>query len=165
MIKLIASDLDGSLLNDEKYVPADFDEVLARLEEKGIVFVAASGRNYEATAPVLGDAALNMMCICNNGANIYRNGQLIISHSLTKDQVRRTLDTIKNMENTSPLVFTLDKCYAAPGCKGFMEWAAAPYSPLDWVETFDDLYSIEEEVFKISIFDGSGDITNYFWYL
>jgi len=161
MIKLIASDLDGSLLDDDKQLPQDFDEVLAQLKKAGIIFVAASGRNYEATGPVFGEKALDMICICNNGANIYQNGQLIISHSLTKDQVHRSLDIIKNMENTAPLVFTLDKCYAAPGCEGFMQWAAAPYSPLEWLDSYEDFYSIDREIFKISVYDGSGDITGY----
>lgn len=161
MIKLIASDLDGSLLDDEKNAPRDFARVISRLNEKGITFVAASGRNYHATAPALNGLAEQMICICNNGANIYENGQLIISHSLTKEQVGRTLDIVKGIENTSPLIFTLDKCYAAPGCKGFMEWAKNPYSPLEWLDSYEDLYDIADDVFKISVFDGSGDITNH----
>ena len=161
MIKLIASDLDGSLLDDRKQVPRDFEKVVGLLKEKGITFVVASGRNYDATAPVLGEIAREMLCICNNGANIYKNGRQIISHSLTKDQLKRALDIVKGTENTVPLVFTLDKCYAVPGCAGFMEWAADPYSPLTWVDSYDRLYDIEDDIFKISVYDGSGDIINY----
>ena len=120
MIKLIASDLDGSLLDDDKNLPADFDRVMTGLKEKGVTFVVASGRNFEATTPVFGDRVNDLLCICNNGANIYENGKMIICHKLTKSQVHRALDTVCNMANTSPLVFTLDKCYSAPGCEGFM---------------------------------------------
>jgi len=161
MIKLIASDLDGSLLDDDKKLPADFDRVMTGLKEKGVTFVVASGRNFDATRPVFGDRINNMLCICNNGANIYENGEMIISHSLTRSQVHRTLDTVRNMENTAPLLFTLDKTYCTAGCDGFMEWAAAPYSPLEWVDSYDDLYEIRDEIFKISIYDGSGNIAGY----
>lgn len=161
MIKLIATDLDGSLLNDEKQVPTDLDQVLAGLKEKGIAFAAVTGRNFDATCPALGNNVLDMICVCNNGANIYEKGEMIISHALTKDQIHRTLDLLKGMENVTPLLFTLDSSCCAPGCPGFMEWAKAPYSPIKWVDSYDDLYNIDEEIFKISVYDGSGDITNY----
>ena len=161
MIKLIASDLDGSLLDDDKNLPADFDRVLAELKEKDVTFVVASGRDFASTEAVFGDRVNRLMCICNNGANIYENGKMIICHSLTKQQVKTTLDLVRSMENTEPLVFTLDKTYYTDGCEGFMEWTRNPYSPMDWVASYDELYNIEGDIFKIAIYDGSGNITDY----
>lgn len=161
MIKLIASDLDGSLLDDDKNLPADFDRVLAGLKEKDVTFVVASGRDFASTEAVFGDRVNRLMCICNNGANIYENGKMIICHSLTKQQVKTTLDLVRSMENTEPLVFTLNKTYYTDGCEGFMEWARNPYSPMDWVASYDELYNIEGDIFKIAIYDGSGNITDY----
>ena len=48
MIKLIASDLDGTILkNGAQELPEGFCELVRRLKEKGIQFAAASGRqNY-----------------------------------------------------------------------------------------------------------------------
>ena len=48
MIRLIASDLDGTLLDDKKRLPADLFDVLDELSKRGIIFVAASGRTYSA---------------------------------------------------------------------------------------------------------------------
>lgn len=45
MIKLIASDMDGTLLNDRKELPGDFFEVFDELERRGIKFTVASGRS------------------------------------------------------------------------------------------------------------------------
>lgn len=161
MIKLIATDLDGSLLDDNKQPPADLDTVLAQLQSMGIAFAAVTGRNFDAVLPALGHRAKQMICVCNNGANIYENGVNTINHPLTKEQVHRTLDAVKNMENTIPLVFTIDKCYTAAGPRGFMEWAANPYSPLDWLDSYDDYYTIADDVYKISVYDGSGRIESY----
>ena len=161
MIKLIATDLDGSLLNDAKQTPADLDWVLEKLEEMGVAFAAVTGRNFHATEPALGERAYKMICVCNNGANIYENGVNTISHPLTQNQVHRVLTAVKDVANTAPLIFTLDKCYSAPGPDGFMQWAQAPYSPIDWVESYEDLYSITDDVFKISVYDGSGHIEEY----
>ena len=46
MIKLIATDMDGTLLNSKNEIQDGFYEVFNKLEEKGIIFAAASGRQY-----------------------------------------------------------------------------------------------------------------------
>ena len=47
MIKLVASDLDGTLLhNYQQTVPKEIYDTIKALHEKGIIFTAASGRQY-----------------------------------------------------------------------------------------------------------------------
>ena len=47
MIKLIASDIDGTLVKDGTLaIDGEYMEVIGRLIDKGIVFVACSGRQY-----------------------------------------------------------------------------------------------------------------------
>ena len=47
MIKLIASDLDGTLLhNYQQTVPKEIYDTIKALHDKGIIFTAASGRQY-----------------------------------------------------------------------------------------------------------------------
>ena len=48
LIRLIATDLDGTLLNDQKQLPPDFFSILQALNERNIRFVAASGRSRQA---------------------------------------------------------------------------------------------------------------------
>ena len=44
MIKLIVSDMDGTLLDDSKKLHDDFWEVFEELQKRGIYFVPARGR-------------------------------------------------------------------------------------------------------------------------
>ena len=46
-IKLIAVDMDKTLLTDERVLPQGLDERLDKLAEAGIVFCPASGRHQE----------------------------------------------------------------------------------------------------------------------
>lgn len=47
MIKLVASDLDGTLLlHKAQSLPEEIFSLIRQLEELGIMFVAASGRQY-----------------------------------------------------------------------------------------------------------------------
>ena len=44
MIKLIASDMDGTLLNDKNEIHEEFYKVFQELKNKNIIFAAASGK-------------------------------------------------------------------------------------------------------------------------
>ena len=46
MIRLIASDLDGTLLGKDKKVPEEMFSLIGELKKKGILFAASSGRQY-----------------------------------------------------------------------------------------------------------------------
>ena len=69
MIKLIASDMDGTLLNDRKELPGDFFEVFDELERRGIKFTVASGRSFDAVAHLFPEEYRTRLdFICDNGA-------------------------------------------------------------------------------------------------
>ena len=38
--------MDGTLLDENSQLPEEFGEVLAKLKERGVTFVASSGRQY-----------------------------------------------------------------------------------------------------------------------
>lgn len=46
MIKFIASDMDGTLLNENNEINKEFFDIFHKLVEKDIIFAAASGRQY-----------------------------------------------------------------------------------------------------------------------
>lgn len=75
MIKLIASDLDGTLLqNGSQALTSRAVPLICRLAEKGILFAAASGRQYPNLVRLFGAAAKDMAFICENGAfAVYRD--------------------------------------------------------------------------------------------
>ncbi len=45
-VRLIACDLDGTLLDEAKQLPAELPELVKRLKTRGVVFCPASGRQY-----------------------------------------------------------------------------------------------------------------------
>lgn len=72
LYKLIALDLDGSLLNDEKEIPKENLDVLHQLVDKGYEVVIATGRSYYSARRITGDIKEELIYICNNG-NIVRD--------------------------------------------------------------------------------------------
>ena len=47
MIRLIASDMDGTLLDSRKNMPPRFEDAVRALAARGVRFAVASGRQYE----------------------------------------------------------------------------------------------------------------------
>ena len=66
MIKLIATDMDGTLLNSKNEIQDGFYEVFNKLEEKGIIFAAASGRQYYNLLNILNLYIPYSLDICHN---------------------------------------------------------------------------------------------------
>src|SRR5690554_1551160 len=72
MYKLIAMDLDGTLLDDDKKVPKENLEVLEQLISKGYEVVIATGRRYWSAKQLLKDVRKPLVILANNG-NIVRS--------------------------------------------------------------------------------------------
>ena len=77
-MKLVVSDLDGTLLNNESVVSEETKEIIKKLRAKGIEFAIATGRSFNSANKIRESMGIDIFLICNNGANIYgRNGELI----------------------------------------------------------------------------------------
>jgi len=74
MIRLIASDLDDTLLDKHAQVSEENKKAVAKALERGITFTIATGRMFQATAPFARELGLGLEqpLICYNGALIRR---------------------------------------------------------------------------------------------
>ena len=67
-IKLIASDMDGTLLNDNRELPPGFFDMVERLHERGVRFAVASGRQYHNLRELFAPAADKLIFLAENGS-------------------------------------------------------------------------------------------------
>lgn len=75
MIRLIASDIDGTLLqNGATEIPPEIFDHIQRLEKKGILFCPASGRQYTSLRRLFAPVADKVPFLCENGAVVYGPG-------------------------------------------------------------------------------------------
>ena len=68
MIKLLALDLDGTLLNSRGEIPPKNIEAIRRAEDSGVLVTIATGRRFRDALPVACQLKLNAPVICHNGA-------------------------------------------------------------------------------------------------
>src|SRR5262245_28687260 len=68
MIRLLAIDIDGTLLDSRGRLPGAHREALAEASARGIAIALATGRSYHFTQHVVDELALPVTLIVNNGA-------------------------------------------------------------------------------------------------
>ena len=84
-VRLIASDLDGTLLRTDGTVSARTRSALHQAQEAGIMVVLVSGRHAPALRSVAAEAGIDGLAVCSNGAIIYDPQQDTILRHLTLD--------------------------------------------------------------------------------
>lgn len=90
-MKLIASDLDGTLLNERGQVSEKNIKMIKKAMDAGIRFVAATGRSWEAASKPLQEAGITSPIISLNGALMYDE------HSILKHEVPLDHDIAKRV--------------------------------------------------------------------
>lgn len=98
--KLIAIDLDGTLLRNNHDISEYSKEILKQLDKKGLKIVIATGRSYSSARHKILDLTLNQPVVCYNGAMI-RNGKTheILEHSSLKSEISRKLIEIARRDD------------------------------------------------------------------
>ena len=93
MIKLIASDMDGTLLDERSQVPAETFELIHCLAEKGVRFVASSGRRYDTLRWFFEPVADEMDYVASLGTQVYADGRLLDREVFSTLSVMRLFET------------------------------------------------------------------------
>ena len=95
MIKLIASDMDGTLLNDDHMISEENLKAIRKAQEMGRYFTIVTGRDYGAVKSYLDECNLKCECILSNGAE-YRDvdGNIIESVYMNKTSVKIVFDIL-----------------------------------------------------------------------
>ncbi|MFS9156473.1 HAD family hydrolase [Streptococcus infantis] len=106
-IKLIATDMDGTLLDPKGQVDLPrLEKILDQLEERGIRFVIATGNEIHRVKQLLGHLTERVVLIVANGARIFEGNQLLQAQTWDDDMVNRALEFFKGRECQDQFVVT-----------------------------------------------------------
>lgn len=110
-IKMIISDIDGTLINDQDELPTNFKEMISELDKRGIIFVAASGRSASSIKNKLQHDADNIYLISDNGAIIMHKGEIINASTFSKEEFDELCGHMVTYKGNTVGVVTLDAGY------------------------------------------------------
>lgn len=89
MIKLIASDMDGTLLDNNSRVPPETFDLIRALEDHGVHFCVTSGRRYDTLCRFFEPVRDQMDFVASNGTQVYVDGQLVDREVYSTAALRR----------------------------------------------------------------------------
>lgn len=103
MIKLIASDMDGTLLDENTQVPPETYELIKKLRDKDIHFAVSSGRRYDTLCEMFAPVKDEMDFVASNGTQVYVDGELVDREVYSHASLLR-LEKVVNMFDCLHLV-------------------------------------------------------------
>lgn len=106
MIKLIASDMDGTLLNNNHDIDEETVEAIRKAEAAGIIFAISTGREYESVKIVLDKHDIKAQCILSNGAE-YRDeeGNILDVVNINEESAKKIINILAK-NKLSARIFT-----------------------------------------------------------
>lgn len=114
MIKLIASDLDGTFLTPNKEVTAQNREILEKCAERNIIFVPATGRTLNAVPEYVLTLPSVKYIMTSNGAAVYEYPSMrqIIDECLSRETARFIYGILKK-HNVMIEIFSKGRAYTS----------------------------------------------------
>ncbi|WP_253953893.1 Cof-type HAD-IIB family hydrolase [Schaalia sp. 19OD2882] len=94
-IRLVAADMDGTLLDDDKRIPEGLWPLLDELDRRGVVFAPASGRQCWTLLDMFDRVEGEMTVIAENGAIVMRGGTEISSVSMDHQTVAEVVRGVR----------------------------------------------------------------------
>lgn len=157
MIKLIATDMDGSLLDDEKRLPPDFREVFEELRRRGIPLVIASGRSVVCLGDYLREMPGAPACICDNGAYVLEDGALADVREIPRENLHKLLRACETIPGIDLILSGIRGTYYQRGPSGYYKMVESYYSNHVLAE---DFYQLDDVIFKVGLSDQAGPLTH-----
>lgn len=150
MIKLIATDMDGTLLDENGELPKDFLSVVDTLAKNDIKFVVASGRSHPTLHNIFQPISDKLSYICDNGAFIVENKSISSMEIIDKEAVQNIIKTCKDIPNIQVTLCGTKGMYQTNCSDEFNKEIDKYYIAKNIVE---DLLTVEDDIFKIAICD------------
>ena len=151
-IKLIAADMDGTLLDSNDNLSPYLFDLVKKLQNNNIKFVVASGRQYHNLLKRFEDIKDDLTYIAENGSVIYEKGQSIYVEEVDTKEMIKALEEIRQAKDMFPVFCGVKSAYIENDNEIFLEEANKYYEKLEMV---DDLLSVLErdKICKMAIYD------------
>ncbi len=152
MIRLIASDVDGTLIKDSTPdLYPEMAEAIRQLKKMGIVFCAASGRQYESLKNVFREVAEDIAYIAENGAHIRYQHKNISVTPMKREDVEGIMAMLRPYYGEcETIVSTANGSLVESKSQEFIDLITYGYH--NSFRQVDDVLAQGEEIIKIAIY-------------
>lgn len=150
MLKLIATDLDGTLLDENGNIPTEFFSVIKNIVKRNIKFVIASGRPYYTLKKDFESISEHVIFLADNGGTIIENNTITYCNIIDKPLVKRVIQQYRNSTTSYIVLCCKDCAYIESNDEQFLSEINKYFYKIEYVENIE---TVEADVIKISICD------------
>ncbi|WP_029033245.1 Cof-type HAD-IIB family hydrolase [Salinimicrobium terrae] len=153
-IKLVVSDMDGTLLNSKHEVSPQFIRIFRELQQQDIKFAVASGRQYYSLSERMDAIKDELIYIAENGAIVMHRDEQLHIVPMEKEVVHEIIKEVRKLGGKYLILCGRDQAYIESTDPEFMEPFLNHYEKYKVV---DDLLEVKDDLFlKFTICDLSG---------
>ena len=152
-IKLIATDVDGTLVKDSsREVSQEVIETIQRLVDKGYYFTIASGRQYGSIRKMFAPVNRNLLFIAENGAHIIKDGQNYAVTKMKREDVTAIMTQLRSFypEGCHVVASTDHGCFLESKDEDFIHLIRDEYR--NDVTLTDDILAHDVDIVKLAIY-------------
>lgn len=152
MIKLVASDIDGTLLPEgTKELNPEIYDIIRELKKHHILFVVASGRQLDSQQLLFAPVANDISYISENGAICMHDNKRYVISEFDHDFAMRIIEEVEKRPNCKLAVSTPNTQYIKSGDNEFYEHMSnhLKYN----ITAIDSFKNIDEPIVKIAFLD------------
>jgi|TARA_B110000967_G_scaffold37196_1_gene36553 Cof subfamily protein (haloacid dehalogenase superfamily) len=150
-VKLVVSDMDGTLLNSKGEVSNRFFELFKELQKRNITFCAASGRQHNSIVSKLDAIKDEIYVIAENGGIAKKGDNILLSNFLKPEKVLNLIPVLRELKGTNIVLCCNDAAFIESKDARFIELFQEYYHSYQVV---DDLMEMAKTtpVFKIAVY-------------
>ena len=158
LIKLIATDMDGTLLDSNKQFNHELLDVIEEMKRKEMVFVIASGNQLYHLYNLFTSVSDDVYYISENGPYITKGKEELYTFTMDKDLVYEVIHILEEFPELMGVLGGKKKAYILRQYIKYEEEINLHYDAYEYV---DSLYDIEDEFFKFSVYDVNYNVASY----
>lgn len=143
-VKLVVTDMDGTLLNSKHEVSSNFFSLFNELKNKNIHFVAASGRQYHSIVDKLSSIQKDITIIAENGAFAMQGNNELFSIDLPTENILKAIALLRTIDNTNIVLCGKKAAYIDSKDQKFIALFSEYYTEYKIV---DDLTKVKNDTF------------------
>jgi len=150
-VKLVVSDMDGTLLNSKGEVSQQFFALFKELKKRNIHFCAASGRQHNSIVDKLSTIKNEIYVIAENGGIAKKGDEVFLSNFLEPEKVLKLIPILREIEGANMVLCCNDAAFIESKDERFIGLFQEYYHSFEVVENLMEIPKTTP-VFKIAIY-------------
>ncbi|WP_405570426.1 HAD family hydrolase [Winogradskyella sp. Asnod2-B02-A] len=148
-VKLVVTDMDGTLLNSNHNVSPKFFDLFKALKQLNIQFVAASGRPYYSIVKKLEPIKNDIIIVAENGGLVIKNQNVLLSNQLNPNRLLELYKLVTSIKGTYPIFCTQHQAFILRASDELVNTFSEYYSVYTIIDSFEE---ITDDVIKIALY-------------